>query len=125
MTSKVVLGAGALLLVLCLITGATMVTFKPVITGQPDEVRGLYDVYRYFGPITFFLDYSIHSGEFPLWNPLTYCGMPLTGNPQSFLFYPPNLVRALLTTNPTPARSNISLAIMWRLHLIFMAVCSD
>lgn len=124
MTSKVVLGAGALLLVLCLITGATMVTFKPVITGQPDEVRGLYDVYRYFGPITFFLDYSIHSGEFPLWNPLTYCGMPLTGNPQSFLFYPPNLVRALLTTNPTPARSNISLAIMWGLHLIFMAFCT-
>ncbi|MCK5863016.1 MAG: hypothetical protein KAH38_11055 [Candidatus Hydrogenedentes bacterium] len=84
----------------------------------------MYDIYRYFAPITFSIDYYIHQGEFPLWNPLTYCGMPYSGNPQSFLFYLPNLIRSLLTINPTPASSNISLAIMWGIHFVFMALCT-
>lgn len=85
---------------------------------------GMYDIYRYYAPLTFFLDASIHAGEFPLWNPLTYCGLPNTGNPQSFLFYPPHLIRSLLTFDPTPERSNISLAIMMGLHFVFMAFCT-
>lgn len=87
-------------------------------------VGGMYDIYRYYAPLTFMLDASIHSGEFPTWNPLTYCGLPNTGNPQSFLFYPPHLLRSLLTINPTPERSNITLAIMIALHFMFMAFCT-
>lgn len=115
---------GVTLCALVLIVLATVITFWFVIASDIGDLGGMYDVYRYFGPITFFLDFCIHEGEFPLWNPLTYCGMPMTGNPQSFLFYPPHLLRALLTTNPTPERSNISFAIMWGLHFIFMALCT-
>ncbi|MCK5860843.1 MAG: hypothetical protein KAH38_00060 [Candidatus Hydrogenedentes bacterium] len=87
-------------------------------------VGGMYDIYRYYAPLTFLLDTAIHSGEFPTWNPLTYCGLPNTGNPQAFLFYPPHLLRSLLTINPTPERSNITLAIMIGLHFLFMALCT-
>lgn len=103
---------------------AAVITFNYVVFNDVEEVDGMYDVYRYFAPLTFLVDYFIHQGEIPLWNPLTYCGMPNSGNPQSFLFYLPNLIRSLLTVNPTPERSNISLAIMWGMHLLFMGLCT-
>ncbi len=89
-----------------------------------DGVGGMYDIYRYYSPLTFFFDHCMHNGEFPTWNPLTYCGLPNTGNPQSFIFYPPNLIRSLLTFNPTPERSNVTLALMIALHFMFMAFCT-
>lgn len=114
----------AAIAVILLLTVATLITFRYVVFSDIDDLGGMYDVYRYFSPITFLVDYFLHSGEFPLWNPFTYCGMPITGNPQSFLFYVPHVVRGLLTVDPTPERSNISLAILWGLHLIFMAFCT-
>ncbi len=33
-----------------------------------------------------------HNGEWPLWNPLEYAGMPLLANGQSAVLYPPRLV---------------------------------
>lgn len=110
--------------IILLLTAGTVITFRHVVFSDIDELDGMYDVYRYFAPITFFVDHCIHAGEFPLWNPVTYCGMPVTGNPQSFLFYAPHLLRSLLTFAPTPERSNISLAVMWGIHLIFMAFCT-
>ncbi|NLV44130.1 MAG: hypothetical protein GXY07_06490 [Candidatus Hydrogenedentes bacterium] len=109
---------------IALLTGAAVKTFEYVRTTDPAALDGMYDIYRYFGPITFLVDYSIHAGEFPLWNPITYCGMPMTGNPQSFLFYIPHLVRALFTVDPSPAQSNFTLAVMWGLHFIFMGFCT-
>ncbi len=107
-----------------LLLTATIITFSYVVFSDMSELGGMYDIYRYYAPLTFFLDASIHAGEFPTWNPLTYCGLPNTGNPQSFLFYPPHLIRSLLTINPTPERSNITLALMMGLHFIFMAYCT-
>lgn len=112
------------IIVIGLLSAGTVRTFYYVISSDPAQLDGMYDIYRYFGPITFLLDYSIHAGEFPLWNPITYCGMPMTGNPQSFLFYIPHLVRAWLTANPTPAGSNYTLAVMWGIHFIFMGFCT-
>lgn len=111
-------------LVVVLLAGGMVATFWYVVSSDVADLDGMYDVYRYFGPITFFLDWCLHSGELPLWNPVTYCGMPMTGNPQSFLFYVPHLLRAWLTTNPTPESSNMSLAIMWGMHLLFMGFCT-
>ncbi len=107
-----------------IIVALTLVTFEYVRVTDPSQLGGMYDIYRYFGPITFLVDYDLHAGEFPLWNPITYCGMPITGNPQSFIFYIPNLVRSWLSGEATPAQSNYSLAIMWGLHLIFMGFCT-
>ena len=89
--------------IILLLTAGTVITFRHVVFSDIDELDGMYDVYRYFAPITFFLDHCIHTGELPLWNPVTYCGMPVTGNPQSFLFYAPHLIRSLLT-RPESAR---------------------
>lgn len=38
---------------------------------------------------------TIDAGEWPLWNPLQFCGTPLLANFQSAVFYPPRIVHAL------------------------------
>ncbi len=42
---------------------------------------------------------AIAAGTLPLWNPFLLLGAPFVGDPQTALFYPPNLVYAFL---PTP-----------------------
>jgi hypothetical protein len=39
---------------------------------------------------------SIEAGEWPLWNPTEYGGLPLLANYQSTVFYPPRLLHAFL-----------------------------
>lgn len=41
---------------------------------------------------------AIRSGEFPLWNPYIFCGMPYVGDTQAALFYPFNLFFCFLPT---------------------------
>ena len=87
---------------------------------SPEDLRffGYGDSWTYYGPTSFFVDHSIHSGEFPLWNPLLLAGQPIAGNPQYLLFYPPSLLRSLLTFDPTPWRTHVGLAILQFVHVI-------
>ncbi|MCD6287507.1 MAG: hypothetical protein J7M12_00185, partial [Candidatus Hydrogenedentes bacterium] len=56
---------GRALLLLAAFIVAVMLTFTHVLTSGPNRVSGRYDVYRYYGPESFFMDYSIHNGEIP------------------------------------------------------------
>lgn len=40
---------------------------------------------------------SIRQGEFPLWDPYSYCGMPFYANLQAQVYYPPTLLTILLS----------------------------
>ena len=79
---------------------------------------GTVDSWRYFGPLCYFIDYWIHQGELPTWNPLILCGTPVAGNPQAALFYPLNLVRSLLTFTPTPMNTFIGLFVLNIVHIL-------
>ena len=115
---------GLALLALALIAGAIALTFASVLRSGPDDISGRYDIYRYYGPITFYLDYCIHQGELPLWNPLVYCGLPNAANPQAFVFYPLNLLRSLLLPAISPRVTQESLIAFMGLHLLFMGLCT-
>ncbi len=80
------------------------------------------DYYWYHGPQAFYLDSALHDGEFPLWNPLTLCGQPFVHNPQVSAFYPPNLIRSLLTLAPTPARTHFGLIALLVVHMVIAAL---
>jgi hypothetical protein len=54
------------------------------------------DPFYSFYPRRLFLTESLHSGTFPLWNPGIMTGTPAVANPNFQLFYPPNLLAALL-----------------------------
>lgn len=82
------------------------------------KLFGTYDYCRYFGPQAYFMDHAIHDGEFPLWNPLALCGMPFAASPQQTAFYPPHLLRSLLTFHPTPFRTHVGLALLMMLHMV-------
>ncbi len=108
---------GAAICVVLLIAGL-LLTYQRIVFGDRTTLLGRYDVYRYFGPLAHYMDASIHDGTWPLWNPLIFCGAPFAANPQAMLWYPPNIIRSLLTFHPTPMATQIGLAIMMGLHLL-------
>jgi hypothetical protein len=55
-------------------------------------------------------------GRFSFWNPYWMCGVPLAGEIQSGLFYPPNWMYLLL---PLPIAMNLSLLLHWYLLSLF------
>lgn len=83
-------------------------------------IMGLWDMWLFHGPRQFFSDFCIHQGEFPLWNPLVFCGMPHAANPQNLLLYPPNLLRSLLVFEPSPRATMISLWCLLCAHFVLM-----
>jgi len=87
----------------------------------PWKFQGTYDMKRYFAPNAYFLDRSIDRGELPLWNPLVVCGTPFAANPQTQVFYPPNLVRSLLTWRATPAGTYATMWALLFVHFLFAA----
>src|SRR5690242_4000423 len=48
------------------------------------------DVQAYFFPYHVLPARIISEGHLPLWNPYVFSGMPLLGDGQTALFYPPN-----------------------------------
>jgi len=56
------------------------------------------DLVNYFLPTTLLAREWLRQGVLPLWNPMTFCGWPLVGDPQLRWFYPPNLL--LLAADP-------------------------
>ena len=108
------------ILALVLVAVAIALTFWGSVR-DPNAPRflGTGDAWEYAGPSLFFMDHQLHDGELPLWNPLYFCGQPHAANPQSFLFYPPNLVRSLLTFAPTPARTHMGIVVMLFALLVF------
>ena len=73
------------------------------------------DLVNYFLPTATFARPWLREGVLPLWNPMTFCGWPLVGDPQLRWLYPPNL---LLTALP-PAGG---FTVLTLLHLVFGAV---
>ena len=90
---------------------------------QPTFLGG-GDAWQYYGPALHFLDHRIHAGEFPLWNPLVFCGQPHAANPQSFAFYPPNLIRSLLTFDPTPMKTHVGITFLVFGHMLLGGVAT-
>ncbi len=114
----------SLFLLALLLATALAISFWSMVA-DPSDLRFLLlgDAWLYAGPNLFFTDYVIHEfGEFPMWNPLMLSGHPFAANPQSFVFYPPNLLRSLLTFDPTPVKTHTGINVMIFLHLLFAGV---
>lgn len=85
-----------------------------------DKNLGLHDDRYYFGPNAYYLDTSLQNGSFPWWNPMVYSGMPFAADPQASAFYPPHLIRSLLTPAFDPYATAASLQLLLLLH-VFLA----
>ena len=103
---------------LVLFAVATLLTYRFVAFHGNTVITGGYDVYRSAGPLSFYYDFMLQRGEFPLWNPLSMCGMPFAANPVACVFYPFNFLRSILTLDPTPLKTQIGWIIMMFLHIL-------
>ena len=84
-----------------------------------DKNFGVADNRHFFGPNTFYLDSSLKNGEFPLWNPLAYCGLPFSADGQTSSCYPFHLLRSVLTPAFDPYASAAGMQLLLVLHVIW------
>ena len=63
-------------------------------TGSPNHF--LFDIMNQDRPWYFLTRQALDAGEWPLWNPYWAFGVPLLGNGQTAVFYPPRLLHAFL-----------------------------
>ncbi len=84
-----------------------------------DKNFGVADNRHFFGPNTFYLDSSIKCGEYPLWNPLAYCGLPFSADGQTSACYPFHLLRSVLTPAFDPYTSAAGMQILMVLHVLW------
>jgi len=86
------------------------------------EILGLWDHWQQSVPFHFYNDYCIQHGELPLWNPLFFCGTPEAAHPVWHPFYPPHLLRSLLSFHPTPLKTHVGLVIVIGLHVLMAGI---
>ena len=58
------------------------------------------DIVNQYLPWKDFWRRAVWSGQWPLWNPLSFCGMPFQADPQVGQFYPPNWLFLILPAAP-------------------------
>lgn len=118
-TSPVQLSAREWLVAVFLIAATLTMQLWPMLSkpGTPDFV-GPGDAWRSFGPQAFYMDDRIHHGEFPLWNPLNWCGRPFAVDPTATPFYPPHLLRSIMTWHPTPMNAHVGMMIVMWFHAL-------
>ena len=56
-----------------------------------------WDLQGYHLPLAWFVARSLAHWEVPLWNPYTYCGIPIYANLSTQLFYPPTVALLILS----------------------------
>lgn len=89
-------------LVYLLPVAATLLLFSPAMPNMMRHYLGSSDLdmfiaYRHF--VAFALG-ALRDGEFPLWNPYTFCGAPFLPNTSATLVYPPNWLPLALLPQP-------------------------
>lgn len=113
----------ALLCIVVFLT-AMAATYNSLFFADRNTLCGGYDVHRETGPYNYYMDYVLHHGEIPFWNPLILCGMPFAANPVTAFFYPGNLLRSLLTVNPTPFKTHVGWITLMVIHLLIAGIAT-
>jgi|GEM_PF-2459223 len=104
---------GALSLFAIILTIALAIYYQPWLGGQASFY--LFDITNYYEPTLNVLAQNWRQGNFMLWNPYSYCGMPQIAVTEPGLFYPPNWLFALLPFNN-------ALALTFLLHQLLAGI---
>lgn len=67
---------------------------------------------------------SLRKGEIPLWNPYAYSGSPFNSDPQTAIFYPPNIIYTFLLKDGKLKYQNVELQPIFHIFLagLFMYI---
>ncbi len=75
---------------------ANLLFFWRPLLSSSQVPRGGGDLNSYFFPLQAFSADAVQSGQFPLWNPHLFGGMPQLANYQAAMLYPPNVIAWML-----------------------------
>jgi hypothetical protein len=75
------------------------------------------DALTYFYPYRAYAADAIRSGRIPLWNPYLFLGVPFLANPQTGVFYPPNLLLTWLMPATAVGLARAPALVAWSLVL--------
>jgi hypothetical protein len=75
-------------------------------------------------PLATFIASSLRRGEMPLWEPYTFCGVPIFANIQAAIFYPPVLLATAASNWFDPDSLPRLLAIAVCAQIFFAGVCT-
>jgi hypothetical protein len=102
---------------------AAVLVFHRRVLFDPDFIFP-WDFRAVHVPLDTLIANSFRRGEFPLWDPYTYCGMPIFANIQAALFYPPVLAAtaagAIFGGHILPKLLAISVV----LQIVFAGLCA-
>ncbi|MGH9719221.1 MAG: hypothetical protein ACRD8O_03345, partial [Bryobacteraceae bacterium] len=76
---------------------AQLLLFYRKVLFEPGRFVIPWDLRYYHLPLADVMAKAFRAGELPLWDPYTYCGMPVYGNLTMALFYPPMVITVTLS----------------------------
>lgn len=78
----------------------TLIFYSPIFLGWINILNRNNDLQEFFWPVIYFIKETVYSqGQIPLWNNLFLAGTPLLPDPQSQIFYLPNIIFLFLDIN--------------------------
>ncbi|OGY12914.1 MAG: hypothetical protein A3F61_00620 [Candidatus Blackburnbacteria bacterium RIFCSPHIGHO2_12_FULL_41_13b] len=78
-------------------SAACLLLYLPILVNSKLILERGNDLQEFYWPIFYFIREHIFSNfSLPLWNNMFFSGTPLLPDPQSFLFYPPNIIFLIL-----------------------------
>lgn len=95
------------------------VLFLPVTLGQQAFFE--HDIQLYFYPYHAVSATMLRAGELPLWNPYAFGGIPLLGDGQTAIFYPPNWLFFIL---PGALALNYAILLQFSIAGVGMYACA-
>lgn len=100
----------------------TLIFYVPVLSNLDLFLLRGNDLQEFFWPIFYYTKESIHNYlTIPTWNPWILSGTPLIPDPQSMLFYPPNIIFLLLPFKIAFLLSFIAYSIIGGIGIYFIA----
>ncbi len=82
------------ILALLVLTPEILIFYRKVVFSAHYVIP--WDFRYYHLPLTTFIASSWRKGQFPLWDPYTYCGLPFFANINAQIFYPPTAFTVLI-----------------------------
>ena len=95
-----------------LLSGLVLALLAPAVFSPAAALAGFGDLFAYHYPLRALAGSALQAGRLPFWNPYIFCGVPLSANSQTGLFYPLSVLSRILP---------LTLALSWDFagHLIW------
>lgn len=99
-----------------ILLATTILLYLPILKDTNFFLNRGNDLQEFFWPLFYYVRQQVlEHHTFPLWNNLILSGTPLLPDPQSPLYYPPNIIFLLLPTDP-------AFIVSFMLHSLFAAI---